>query len=47
MKNNIFIKILLIYLMLISKVTAVQIRYFEEGYKLFENKKIREIKNFI
>ena len=44
MKNNIFIKILLIYLMLISKVTAVQISYFEEGYKLFEKKKFEKSK---
>ena len=33
-----------IYLMLISKVTAVQISYFEEGYKLFEKKKFEKSK---
>ena len=44
MKKNFFIKIFVIYLFLISGGTAIQSNYFEEGIKLYQNKKFDESK---
>ena len=44
MKKNFFIKIFFIYLLLISIGMAVQSNYFEEGIKLYQNKKFDESK---
>ena len=44
MRKNFFIKILVIYLFLISGGAAIQSNYFEEGIKLYQNKKFDESK---
>ena len=44
MKNFFFIKILIIWLFLISNAIATQSKYFEEGIKLYQNKKFNESK---
>ena len=44
MKKNFFIKIFFIYLLLISIGMAAQTNYFEEGIKLYQNKKFDESK---
>ena len=44
MRKNFFIKIFVIYLFLISGVAAIQSNYFEEGIKLYQNKKFDESK---
>ena len=44
MKIIFIIKILTIWLFLISNVIAAQSKYFEEGIKLYENKKFNESK---
>ena len=44
MRKNFFIKILVIYLFLISGWAAIQSNYFEEGIKLYQNKKFDESK---
>ena len=44
MRKNFFIKIFVIYLFLISGGVAIQSNYFEEGIKLYQNKKFDESK---
>ena len=44
MRKNFFIKIFVIYLFLISGGAAIQSNYFEEGIKLYQNKKFDESK---
>ena len=44
MKNFFFIKILIIWLFLVSNAMATQSKYFEEGVKLYQNKKFNESK---
>ena len=44
MKKNFFIKIFFIYLFLTSTGMTVQSNYFEEGIKLYQNKKFDESK---
>ena len=44
MRKNFFIKIIVIYLFLISSGAAIQSNYFEEGIKLYQNKKFDESK---
>ena len=44
MRKNFFIKIFVIYLFLISGGEAIQSNYFEEGIKLYQNKKFDESK---
>ena len=44
MRKNFFIKIFVIYLLLISGGAAIQSNYFEEGIKLYQNKKFDESK---
>ena len=44
MRKNFFIKIFVIYLFLISSGAAIQSNYFEEGIKLYQNKKFDESK---
>ena len=44
MKKNFFIKIFFIYLLLISIGMTMQSNYFEEGIKLYQNKKFDESK---
>jgi len=44
MKKNFFIKTFVIYLLLISSGMAIQSNYFEEGIKLYQNKKFDESK---
>ena len=44
MKKFFIIKILAIWLFLISNVMATQSKYFEEGIKLYQNKKFNESK---
>ena len=44
MKNFFFIKVFIIYLLFISIGMAVQSNYFEEGIKLYQNKKFDESK---
>ena len=46
MRKNFFIKIFVIYLFLISGGVAIQSNYFEEGIKLYQNKKFDESKIF-
>ena len=44
MRKNFFIKIFVIYLFFISGGAAIQSNYFEEGIKLYQNKKFDESK---
>ena len=44
MRKNFFIKIFVIYLFLISGGATIQLNYFEEGIKLYQNKKFDESK---
>jgi len=44
MKNFFFIKILIIWLFLISNAIPAQSKYFEEGIKLYQDKKFNESK---
>ena len=44
MRKNFFIKIFVIYLFLISGGAAIQSNYFEEGIKLYQNRKFEESK---
>ena len=44
MKKNFFIKTFFIYLLLISSGMAIQSNYFEEGIKLYQEKKFDESK---
>ena len=44
MKKFFFIKVFIIYLLFISIGMAVQSNYFEEGIKLYQNKKLDESK---
>ena len=44
MKNFFFIKLLLIYLLLSSNVSAIQSNYFEKGIKLYKMKKFEKSK---
>ena len=44
MKKIFFIKIFIIYLLLISSAVAAQSNYLEEGIKLYQNKKFDESK---
>jgi len=44
MRKNLFIKIFVIYLFFISGGAAIQSNYFEEGIKLYQNKKFDESK---
>ena len=44
MKKNFFIKVFFIYLLIISVGMAMKSNYFEEGIKLYQNKKFDESK---
>ena len=44
MKKNFFVKVFFIYLLIISVGMAMKSNYFEEGIKLYQNKKFDESK---